>query len=259
MMLIFSFTFANVYDIINKEQRNVGFFYHSLDELISLETDQDIFVAYLLDLEEIDPELCYLALGATRNYSLVQDFAREVGFYLKDLGVDIVIFGNLQLLDKNVEDPTGYIGNSPYLVAEVMYRMIRGFETSGVVPVVIVSPNDNKNITNSLLQKVGSFYSFSSELKNVDLSFSGEYLQLTNDNIFKIPWSYGKGNLKEIIQQLYDSSIVLSGYVDEGLNLLYRQINYTDKKAVTYFSHSVEDEARKVFYGELLPTGNKNW
>ena len=51
-MLIFSFTFANVYDIINKEQRNVGLFYHSLDELISLETDQDIFVAYLLDLEE---------------------------------------------------------------------------------------------------------------------------------------------------------------------------------------------------------------
>ena len=68
----------------------------------------------------------------------MQDFAREVGFYLKDLGVDIVIFGNLQLLDKNAEDPTSYIGNSPYLVAEVMYRMIRGFETSGVVPVVIV-------------------------------------------------------------------------------------------------------------------------
>ncbi len=108
--------------------------------------------------------------------------------------------------------------------------MIRGFETSGVVPVVIVSPNDNKNITNSLLQKVGSFYSFSSELKNVDLSFSDEHLQFKNDNVFKIPWSYGKGNLKEIIQQLYDSSIVLSGYVDEGLNLLYRQINYTDKK-----------------------------
>lgn len=258
-MLIFSFTFANVYDIINKEQRNVGFFCLSLDELNSLEINEEDFVAYLLDLEEIDPELCYLALGATRNYSLVQDFAREVGFYIKNLGVDIVVFGNLKLLDKNVEDPTSYIGNSPYLVAEVMYRMIRGFETSGVVPVVIVSSNDNKNITNSLLQKVGSFYSFSSELKNVDLSFNGEYLQLTNDNIFKIPWSYGKENLSDIIQQLYKSSIILSGYRDEGLNLLYREVNYSDKKAVTYFSTSVEEDAKKVLKGELLPTGSKNW
>lgn len=258
-MLIFSFTFANVYDIINKEQRNVGFFCLSLDELNSLEINEEDLVAYLLDLEEIDPELCYLALGATRNYSLVQDFAREVGFYIKNLGVDIVVFGNLKLLDKNVEDPTSYIGNSPYLVAEVMYRMIRGFETSGVVPVVIVSSNDNKNITNSLLQKVGSFYSFSSELKNVDLSFNGKYLQLTNDNIFKIPWSYGKENLSDIIQQLYKSSIILSGYRDEGLNLLYREVNYSDKKAVTYFSKSVEEDAKKVLKGELLPTGSKNW
>jgi hypothetical protein len=258
-MLIFSFTFANVYDIINKEQRNVGFFCLNLDELNSLEINEEDLVAYLLDLEEIDPELCYLALGATRNYSLVQDFAREVGFYIKNLGVDIVVFGNLKLLDKNVEDPTSYIGNSPYLVAEVMYRMIRGFETSGVVPVVIVSSNDNKNITNSLLQKVGSFYSFSSELKNVDLSFNGEYLQLTNDNIFKIPWSYGKENLSDIIQQLYKSSIILSGYRDEGLNLLYREVNYSDKKAVTYFSKSVEEDAKKVLKGELLPTGSKNW
>ncbi|HOB16533.1 MAG TPA: hypothetical protein PK894_06225 [Defluviitoga sp.] len=260
IMLIFSFTFATVYDIINKDELNIGFFFLNLNDLQNLESDENDFIAYLLDLEEIDSELCYLALGATRNYNLIQDFAREIGYYLKSLGVDIVIFGNLKLLDKNVkDDPTHYIGNSPYLVAEVMYRMIRGFETSGVVPVVIVTSDDNKNITDSLLQKVGSFYSYSSELKKVDLFFNGDCLKFTNDNIFKIPWTYGSENLEEIIQQLYKSSIVLSGYRNEGLNLLYKEINYTDKKAVTYFSKSVEEDAKKVFEGELLPTGNKNW
>jgi hypothetical protein len=93
----------------------------------------------------------------------------------------------------------------------------------------------------------------------VDLFFDGNNLYLQKNNLFSLPWNYGKGTLEETIQEIFNNSIVLTGWREEGENLLYRKINTTDLKSVTYFSKSVEESARKVFSGELQPTGNKNW
>jgi len=259
IMLILSFTFGSIYDIINEDNQVVGKFFHNLTDVENIEVNPNQVVGYLLNLNEINPELCYLSLGSVRNFSLIQDFARELGYYLKNLGIDFIVFGNLMTLENDIEDPLKYIGNSPYLISEITYRMIRGLETSGVTPVLIITSKDDRNATQSLLQKCGSFYTYSDQIKNVDIFFDGNNIYLKKDNLFSLPWNYGKGNLEEIIQEIFKNSIILTGWRDQGENLLYRKINTTDLKSVTYFSKSVEETARKVFSGELLPTGNKNW
>ncbi|WP_147429939.1 MULTISPECIES: hypothetical protein [unclassified Petrotoga] len=258
-MLILSFTFGSIYDIIQEDNQIVGKFFHTLTDIENAELDPNYIVGYFLDLNEIDPELCYLALGAVRNFSLIQNFSRELGYHLKNLGIDFVVFGNLMVLEEDTDEPLKYIGNSPYLISEILYRMIRGLETSGVTPVIIITSKDDRNATQSLLQKSGSFYTYSDQIKNVDIFFDGNNLYLQKNNLFSLPWNYGKDTLEETIQEIFNNSIVLTGWRDEGENLLYRKINTTDLKSVTYFSKSVEESARKVFSGELLPTGNKNW
>ncbi|PNR95805.1 hypothetical protein [Petrotoga sp. 9PWA.NaAc.5.4] len=206
IMLILSFTFASEYDIINKELKIEGKFFDSLSELEKIELEKDILVGYLLNLQEIDPKLSYSTLGTMRNYNLIQQFCRELGYYLKKLGIDFVVFGNLQTSNKQSENPQEFISDSPYLISEVIYRMIRGFETSGVLPVIIVSSNDNKNAVDSLLLKCGSFYSYSEDLKGVDLIFDGELVHLESNNFFMLPWSYGEGNLREKIQEIINNT-----------------------------------------------------
>jgi hypothetical protein len=87
--------------------------------------------------------------------------------------------------------------------------MIRGFETSGVLPVIIVSSNDNKNAVDSLLLKCGSFHSYSEDLKEVDLIFDGELVHIESSNFFMLPWSYGEGNLREKIQEIINNTTSL--------------------------------------------------
>ncbi len=213
----------------------------------------------ILDLSQIDDELCYLVLGTIRNYSAIQDLFSDIGALLKNKGFDFVIFGILDIIDESKDNKLDYIGRSPYLVSEIHYRMIRGFETAGLVPFIQVKKNDNKSVVDSLLQKSGSFFSYSEDIEDVDIFNKNGDIHLKTNAVLSFPWIITQSDLTNNLTYLYENSIVLSGFRNTGEKILYREINYTDEKSVIYFSKSVKEKAEKVFSGELNSTGNKNW
>jgi hypothetical protein len=137
--------------------------------------------------------------------------------------------------------------------------MIRGFETAGVYPVIKVNSKSNDNVIQSLLSKSGSFLSYSSEIPDVDFFYRNNEIVLLKNYNLKLNWTVQKENFKNNLIKIYENSVVLSGFRKDQNILLYRELNYSNDRAVTYFSERVRDFAEDVLNGVEQPTGNKNW
>lgn len=255
-ILLISSIFSKNFPLI-KNNEIIGYLFYSLE--CFEEINKTYYNGYYLNLQEIHHELNYLPLGAIRNYSKIQELFVEIGSYIKKLGFDFVVLGNLRTLSNETEDVLNYVARSPYLVSEVHFRMIRGLEISGIIPIIEVKINDNKNAVESLKQKSGSFFSFSSEIENVDLFFSEEKVIINTNVILELPWIFNSNNLDNMIKYIYEHSIISSGHRDMNEEILYQEINYSDFRKITYFSKDVEELAIKILNREMNPTGNKNW
>jgi hypothetical protein len=241
---------------VNVENRIIGKVYQSYDEIIP---KNDSLNGYILNLSDFDEELCYLCLGTIRNYSLIESFFKDIGVLLKQKRVDFVIFGNLEPLNESKEDKLKYIAKSPYIISEITYRMIRGFETAGVYPILKVDSKSGDNVIQSILSKSGSFLSYSDEISDVDFfKRDNEIVLLKNYNL-KLNWEVKDENFDNNLIKIYENSVVLSGFRKDQSILLYRKINYSNDRAVTFFSEKVSDFAEEVLNGTKQPTGNKNW
>ncbi|WP_109604113.1 MULTISPECIES: hypothetical protein [Oceanotoga] len=247
---------ADEFELINIYKENIGFIY---DKLEPIKKSEDLIYGYILNLKEIDDDLSYLSLGSVKNYDLIEKLSIDIGIKIKSYGFDFIIFGNLEILKKDTENPLNYIGKSPYINSEIMYRMIRGFETSGLYPIINVGSNDDKSFIDSLLQKTGSFLSYSDTLKNVDIYKSDNIYTLLKNYNLKLPWTLNNNNLDESLLNIYKNSIVISGHLKGEEEILLNKINNSNYKKITYFSNKVKDLAEKTLRGEILPTGNKNW
>jgi hypothetical protein len=241
---------------VNVENRIIGKVYQSYDEIIP---KNDSLNGYILNLNDFDEELCYLCLGTIRNYSLIESFFKDIGVLLKQKNIDFVIFGNLETLNESKKNKLDYIAKSPYIISEITYRMIRGFETAGVYPVIKVNSKSNDNVIQSLLSKSGSFLSYSSEIPDVDFFYRNNEIVLLKNYNLKLNWTVQKENFKNNLIKIYENSVVLSGFRKDQNILLYRELNYSNDRAVTYFSERVRDFAEDVLNGVEQPTGNKNW
>ncbi|WP_165973956.1 hypothetical protein [Marinitoga lauensis] len=94
------------------------------------------------------------------SYDLIYKFSEELGSYLLDKGYDFIIFGNLKTLKKDSKNFLDYIASSPYIVSQILYTMIRGFEASGIFPIIYLEKDFNNDIKNSLEQKGGELITF---------------------------------------------------------------------------------------------------
>ncbi len=255
-ILISLLTFSEM-NLYNTEKEKIGKVFENYDSISIAEKEQ--INGYILDLSDFDKELCYLALGTIRNYDLIEDLFRDIGVLLNKKNVDFVIFGNLEPLDETKDNKLKYIAKSPYIISEILYRMIRGFETAGVYPVLNINSKSNKNVIDSLLSKSGSFLSYSTELSDVDFIRRENNITLLKSYNLKLKWDLNQESFENNITKIYKNSIVLSGFRKDENILLYREINYSNDRAVTFFSESVRFLAEKVLNGTEQPTGNKNW
>ncbi|HQP59409.1 MAG TPA: hypothetical protein PLI28_10580 [Petrotogaceae bacterium] len=233
----------------------VGRIYDSIDDQVPTQE----LSGYILDLSEFDQDLCYLSIGAMRNFEITQKLARDIGVILKRKGFDFVIFGNLRLLTKDSENKTDFFNSSYSLIAEHTYRMIRGFEAAGIFPVISVSRGDDKNAYKSLIQKSGSMITFSYDDDSADIFFKENVFLSDKQNILSLAWEYPTETLSQNIMEVFKASIVLSGYRKDLPILIYRQPSYNDDKSVIYFSQKVKDLAEQAVQGKTSPSGNKFW
>ncbi|WP_190615060.1 hypothetical protein [Tepiditoga spiralis] len=240
---------------ILSENKIIGHIYTDLKANIN----KNELNGYILSLNQIDPELCYLAIGSVNNFELIENLFLDIGTELKNKNFDFVIFGNLKTLNKETTDYLNYIGKSPYLISEVLYRMIRGFETAGIVPVLKITSDDDTKVKNSLKNRAGAIYTYSEEINNLDMYLKNNNVYLKKDRILRLPWKTETSFLKDSIKSIYENSIILSGWRKDNSKLLYRKINFTETKMITYFSHSVESLAKEVLDGKKLATGKITW
>ena len=256
-LLIALLTIINVFSAypLVSENKTVGHIYTD----INVNTDTNELNGYILSLSQIDPELCYLAIGSVNNFELIENLFFDIGVELKNKNFDFVIFGNLKTLNKETTDYLNYIGKSPYLISEVLYRMIRGFETAGIVPILKITSDDDTKVKDSLKNRAGAVYTYSEEVNNLDMYLKNNTVYLKKDRILRLPWKTESSSLKTSIKLIYEHSIILSGWRKDNSGLLYRKINYTETKMVTYFSHSVENIAKEVLNGKKLSTGKMTW
>ena len=243
-------------DLVNTENRLIGRVYENLNEI---EPNNDSINGYILNLQDFDEELCYLCLGTIRNYNLIESFFEDLGALLKQKNIDFVIFGNLETLNESKENKLDYIAKSPYIISEMIYRMIRGFETSGVYPILKVDSKSNENVIESILSKSGSFLSYSKEISDVDFLHRNDEIVLLKNYNLKLNWTVKRENFESNLIKIYENSVVLSGFRKDQNILLYRELNYSNERAVTFFSESVRGFAEDVLNGVEQPTGNKNW
>jgi hypothetical protein len=93
----------------------------------------------------------------------------------------------------------------------------------------------------------------------VDFFYRNNEIVLLKNYNLKLNWTVQKENFKNNLIKIYENSVVLSGFRKDQNILLYRELNYSNDRAVTYFSERVRDFAEDVLNGVEQPTGNKNW
>lgn len=255
-ILINLISFSEI-NLVNTENKIIGKVYEKFDNINQEKTD--LYKGYILNLSDFDEELCYLCLGTIRNYDLIEEISQDIGVLLKRKNVDFIIFGNLEPVSENKDNKLNYIAKSPYIISEIIYKMMRGFETSGIYPVLNINSKSNKNTIDSLLSKSGSFLSYSNEISDVDFFRSENEIQLLKNYNLKLNWSLYKENFNSNIAKIFENSIVLTGFRKDNNILLYRKLNYSNDRSVTFFSEKVREKAENVLNGTEQPTGNKNW
>lgn len=255
----FIFSYAEKIPIF-KDNNFLGYLNTSLNESLN----KEIINGYWLNLEEIDKELNYFVLGTLNSYDLIFDFSKELGAQLKEKGYDFVVFGRLKTVKKGDEDFLNYISSSPYIASQVMYVMLRGFETSGVFPVIYLEENYDDNLKNSLEQKCGKVYYFS-YFNDTNYMFYDKIEKkiILNGNINpKLYWNFPKdNNIEEIINKIYINSIIITGWLGENYKIYYRELPINSKeKSIIYFSKKVEYIIKEYIEKKNnIVSGKKNW
>ncbi|OQY10993.1 MAG: hypothetical protein B6I29_00090 [Marinitoga sp. 4572_148] len=245
---------------IYRGEEFIGYLNTSLND----STNKEIINGYWLNLTEIDKDLDYFILGTLNSYDLIYRFSKNLGSYLIEKGYNFIVFGNLKTLKKNSTNFFKYIASSPYIVSQVLYTMIRGFETSGIYPIIYLDNNYEKEVKTSLEQKVGKI-TFFSEIDSQNylfydtieekVYFNGKYLP-------KLYWKIPEENsIKNIISEIYRNSIIITGWLGNGYKVYYRQLPKNSKeKSIIYFSKDVENIINDFLKNNItIYSAKKNW
>ncbi|WP_459996642.1 hypothetical protein [Marinitoga arctica] len=262
IFLILSFSilvFSEKIPIYNGENF-IGYLNTSLTD----STNQEIINGYWLDLTEVDENLDYFILGALNSYDLIYRFSEALGNFIIDKGYDFIIFGNLKTLKKNSDNFLNYIASSPYIVSQVIYTMIRGFETSGLYPIIYLDKEYDEEVKKSLEQKVGRI-DYMSKKDNQNYLFYDtieEKIIFNGDYLPKLNWKIIKENdIKNIISEIYRNSIIITGWLGDNYKIYYRKLPKNSKeKSVVYFSKNVEDIINDFLENNItIYSAKKSW
>lgn len=88
-----------------------------------------------IPLDVLLRDIDYLVLGACSDFSVIEALGRQIGRYLKSLGVDFWVFGSFKVIADEKTVPFDRISKSPYLTAHTIASLSRGLQIAGVVPV----------------------------------------------------------------------------------------------------------------------------
>ncbi|AEX84498.1 hypothetical protein XO10_00190 [Marinitoga sp. 1135] len=245
---------------IEKEKVIIGYLNTSLEDSVNKEA----FYGYLLNLHELDKELDYFVLGTLNSYDLIFEFSKSIGSFLKRKGYDFVVFGNLATLKKGTENFLEYIASSPYIVSQVLYTMIRGFETSGIFPVIYLRQDFDSDVKNSLEQKAGKVFYYSNTYDKTFMFYDKieKKVFLNNDIYPELNWEiFNSENYKEIIKEIYENSIIVTGWIGKNYKKYYRKLPENSKeKSIVYFSKSVENLINDFINNKTpIYSAKKNW
>jgi hypothetical protein len=242
------------------ENNFIGYLNTSLND----STNKEIINGYWLDLNEINNELDYFVIGSLNSYDLIFDFSSDLGSFLKNKGYDFIVFGNMETLKKSSDNFLKYIASSPYIVSQVIYTMIRGFESSGIFPVIYLSKGYDKDIKNSLDQKGGKIY-YLSDFDNQNYLFYDKInkkIQINDEITPRLAWEIPyDDSLNKIIKEIFNNSIIITGWIGKDYKIYYRKIPENSKeKSIVYFSKTVENRIKDFLNNkENIYTAKKNW
>ncbi|WGS64591.1 hypothetical protein [Marinitoga aeolica] len=243
-----------------KEENFIGYINTSLND----SPNKEILNGYWLNLKEINKELDYFVLGTLNSYDLIYKFSKELGSYLLSKGYDFIIFGNLKTLKEDSENFLDYIASSPYIVSQILYTMIRGFESSGIFPIVYLEKDFNKDIKNSLDQKGGKI-NYLSDFDNQNYMFYDKInkkIYLNSSYLPKLGWEIPQEeNIKAIVSQIFENSIIITGWMGNDYKIYYRELPKNSKeKSIIYFSKDVKNKIDDFLNKKItIYSAKKNW
>lgn len=245
---------------VYKNEKFIGYINTSLEDSLN----EEILNGYWLNLMEIDKELNYFILGTLNSYDTIYEFSKELGSYLLEKGYDFIIFGNLKALEKGSENFLDYIASSPFIVSQVLYTMIRGFETAGIFPIIYYGKDYNQEVKNSLDNKAGKI-SYFSDFDNQNYMFYDKIekkVYLNKEYMPELSWDLSNEyNLEDVILNIFENSIIITGWLGNNYKVYYRELPKNSKeKSIIYFSKKIEKKINEFLEKNItIYSAKKNW
>ncbi|WP_175419542.1 MULTISPECIES: hypothetical protein [unclassified Marinitoga] len=243
-----------------KNERFIGYINTSIND----STNPEIINGYWLNLKEINEELDYFILGSLNSYDLIYEFSIELGSYLLEKGYDFIIFGNLKTLKKDSKNFLNYIASSPYITSQVLYIMLRGFETAGIFPIVYIDKEVSKEVKNSLELKSGkiNYLSDFNADKYMFYDKMEKKVYLNREIMPKLTWELPSNkNMENTIKKIFENSIIITGWLGNNYKTYYRKLPKNSKeKSIIYFSKKVEKRVKDFLNKNIvIYSAKKNW
>jgi len=206
-----------------------------------------------------------LTLGVNGNMNIAKDVAEAVGIEMKKMGIDAIIFGTLDTLSKDDEDPLKRFSTSPYITARIIQLMAEGFSNAGIMPIIDGRGKIDENVVKALVESKDTYPVFVENTTKADslkaLGYDGFFYSEDGPiegKEISLNWkSFKKLDFENIRKEALKRAIVI-------LNPFGKGISVNDPKAdskVLIFSADewLYEMARKVEKGEMPPTGRRVW
>ena len=206
-----------------------------------------------------------LCLGVSGNIELARDVAEVVGKEMKELGVDAIVFGTLDTLSRDDEDPLKRFSTSPYMTVKLIQLMAEGFSNAGILPVIDGRGKVDEGVVKALVSNKLTYPVFVEDSRKADVLRSMGY-----DGIFyspsgpvsggeiRLPWkSEREFDVEKLRREVLKRSIVILNPFGRGIAV--NDPNSDAKVLIFSTDEWLYDLARKVEEGKEPPTGRRVW
>ncbi len=223
------------------------------------------YVVLDVPLQKLMMDVSNLCLGVNGNIKIARDVAEVVGKEMKDLGIDAIVFGTLDTLSRDDEDPLKRFSTSPYITANLLVLMAEGFSSAGIFPLIDGRWKVDKRVVKALVSMKSTYPVFVENSEKADFLRSLGYESLfytpegpLNGREITLRWKSKRSlDYEKVRREALEKSIVILNPMGSGISI-------NDPKSDTKVLIFSPDEwlyelAKKVEKGEIPPTGRRIW